>query len=71
VHYLPLAFFALLVGAFLVVVALIQIGILRYAYLRIGVSSRAVMALLLGSLIGKSITPTRAGGLNGNRQRRL
>jgi hypothetical protein len=39
-------------GAFLVVVALIQIGILRYAYLRIGVSSRAAMALLLGSLLG-------------------
>ena len=53
-HYLPLPlpFFALLVGAFLVLVALIQIGILRYAYLRIGVSSRAAMALLLGSLIG-------------------
>jgi uncharacterized membrane protein len=56
-HYLPLPlpFFALLVGAFLVVVALIQIGILRYAYLRIGVSSRAAMALLLGSLIGSYI----------------
>jgi hypothetical protein len=42
VHYLPLPlpFFALLVGAFLVLVALIQIGILRYAYLRVGVSSR-------------------------------
>ena len=39
-HYLPLPlpFFALLVGAFLVVLALIQIGILRYAYLRLGVS---------------------------------
>jgi uncharacterized membrane protein len=57
VHYLPLPlpFFALLVGAFLVVVALIQIGILRYAYLRIGISSRAAMALLLGSLIGSYI----------------
>ena len=44
-HYLPLPlpFFALLVGAFLVLVALIQIGILRYAYLRIGVSSRAAI----------------------------
>jgi hypothetical protein len=31
VHYLPLPLLALLVGAFLVVVALIQIGILRYA----------------------------------------
>jgi uncharacterized membrane protein len=57
VHYLPLPlpFFALLVGAFLVVVALIQIGILRYAYLRMGVGSRAAMALLLGSLIGSYI----------------
>jgi hypothetical protein len=47
VHYLPLPvpLFALLVGAFLVVFALIQIGILRYAYLRIGVSPRAAMAL--------------------------
>ena len=56
-HYLPLLvpLFALLVGAFLVVVVLIQIGILRYAYLRIGVSSRAAMALLLGSLIGSYI----------------
>ena len=40
-HYLPLPvpLFALLVGAFLVVVVLIQIGILRYAYLRIGVGA--------------------------------
>ena len=56
-HYLPLPvpLFALLVGAFLILVALIQIGILRYAYLAIGVSSRAAMALLLGSLIGSYI----------------
>jgi uncharacterized membrane protein len=56
-HYLPLSlpFFALLVGAFLIVLALIQIGILRYAYLRIGVSSRAAMFLLLGSLIGSYV----------------
>jgi uncharacterized membrane protein len=56
-HYFPLSapFFALLVGAFLVVVALIQIGILRYAYLRIGVSSRTAMFLLLGSLVGSYI----------------
>ena len=56
-HYLPLSapFFALLVGAFLVVLALIQIGILRYAYLRIGISSRAAMFLLFGSLIGSYI----------------
>src|ERR1700687_319508 len=56
-HYLPLPlpFFALLVGAFLVVLALIQIGILRYVYLRLGVSPGAAMALLLGSLIGSYI----------------
>ena len=54
-HLSVLPFFALLVGAFLVVAALIQIGILRYAYLRIGISSRAAMALLLGSLIGSYI----------------
>jgi uncharacterized membrane protein len=57
VHYLPIPvpLFALLVGAFIVVVALIQIGILRYAYMAIGVSSRAAVALLLGSLIGSYI----------------
>jgi len=56
-HYLPLPlpFFALLVAAFLVVLALIQIGILRYAYRRLGLSPGAAMALLLGSLIGSYI----------------
>jgi uncharacterized membrane protein len=52
---LPLPFFALLVGAFLVVLVLIQIGILHYAYLRIGISSRVAMFLLLVSLIGSYI----------------
>jgi uncharacterized membrane protein len=53
-HYLPLAlpFFAILVAAFLVLVALLQIGVLRYAYLRLGISPGAAMLLLLGSLIG-------------------
>jgi uncharacterized membrane protein len=57
VHYLPLPlpFFALLVGVFLIVLALIQIGILRYAFIRIGISSRAAIFLLLGSLIGSYI----------------
>src|SRR5215475_8389658 len=56
-HYLPLspAFFAILVGAFVVLVTLIQIGILRYVYMRLGVSSRTAMFLLLGSLIGSYI----------------
>ena len=56
-NYLPLAplFFLLLVGAFLALVALIEIGILRYAYLRLGVSPRAATLLLFGSLIGSYI----------------
>ena len=56
-HYLPLSppFFALLVAAFLVVLALVQIGILRYAYLRLGVSPGTAMFLLLASLIGSYI----------------
>jgi uncharacterized membrane protein len=53
-HYLPLSplFFGLLVGAFVVILALIQLGILRYAYMRLGVSSRTAFVLLAGSLIG-------------------
>jgi uncharacterized membrane protein len=53
-HYLPLpvAFFSILVGIFLVIVALLEIGALRYAYIRLGVSPRAAMLLLLASLIG-------------------
>lgn len=53
-HYLPLAlpFFAILAGALLVLVVLIQLGALRYAYMRLGVSARTALLLLLGSLIG-------------------
>jgi uncharacterized membrane protein len=56
-NYFPLAlpFFAILIGIFLVVLILIQIGILRYVYLRLGVSSGAAMLLLLGSLIGSYV----------------
>jgi uncharacterized membrane protein len=56
-HYLPLspAFFAILVGLFLLLVALIQVGILRYAYMRLGVSSGAALSLLLASLIGSYV----------------
>jgi uncharacterized membrane protein len=56
-HYLPLPlpFFFILVGLFLLVVALIEIGVLRFAYMRIGLSSRAAMLLLLGTLIGSYI----------------
>jgi uncharacterized membrane protein len=56
-QYLPLAgpFFAILVGVFLVVVILIQINVLRYAYARLGVSSGTALLLLLASLIGSYI----------------
>jgi len=53
-HYLPLTpgFFAILVGIFVVVIVLIQVGALRYAYMSLGLSSHAAMLLLFGSLIG-------------------
>jgi uncharacterized membrane protein len=53
-HYLPLtpAFFSILVGIFLVVLALIELGALRYAYMRLGVSSSVALLLLFGSLLG-------------------
>jgi uncharacterized membrane protein len=53
-HYLPLSlpFFSILAGIYLVVAAAIQFGILRYAYMRIGVGSGAVLLLLLASLAG-------------------
>jgi uncharacterized membrane protein len=33
-------------------VVLLQVGILRYAYMRIGISSRSALLILLGSLVG-------------------
>ncbi len=53
-HYLPLTpgFFSLLVAAFIILVVLIQLRLLRHAYLSLGVSPGAAMLLLLGSLIG-------------------
>ncbi|WP_020175310.1 DUF1614 domain-containing protein [Methyloferula stellata] len=53
-NYAPIAlpFLSVLVFAFLVLVVLIQIGALRYAYRRIGLSAPAASLLLLGSLFG-------------------
>jgi uncharacterized membrane protein len=53
-HYLPLSlpFFSILVGMFVVVVVLLQIHALRYAYARLGLRSGAALLLLLASLIG-------------------
>ncbi len=56
-QYLPLTlpFFTALVFIFLVLVALIEVGILRYAFMRIGIGPRAAMLLLLACLIGSYI----------------
>lgn len=53
-HYLPLTpgFFSILVVIFVAVLLLVQLGVLRYAYLRLGVTPGAALALLAGSLIG-------------------
>lgn len=53
-HYLPLSapFFSILVLLFLMLVALIHFGALQYAYTRLGISARAALLLLLGSLLG-------------------
>jgi uncharacterized membrane protein len=53
-HYLPLppAFFSILVGLFVILLVLIQLGALRYAYMRLGVSSGTALLLLCGSLFG-------------------
>jgi uncharacterized membrane protein len=53
-QYLPLAlpFFLFLVGLFLVIVVLIQIHVLQYAYTKLGLSSGIALLLLLASLIG-------------------
>src|SRR5260370_7963675 len=53
-HSLPLAppFFFILVGLFVALLVLIQLGVLRYAYMRLGISSGAALLLLLASLIG-------------------
>lgn len=53
-NYLPLTpgFFSILVVIFLILLVLLQLGALRYAYMRLGISSGAALALLLASLIG-------------------
>jgi uncharacterized membrane protein len=54
VHYLPLTpgLFSILVVLVVGLIILIQLRILRYAYMRLGVGPAAAMLLLLGSLIG-------------------
>jgi len=54
VQYLPLSppFFFILVGLFVILLVLIQLGVLRYAYMRLGISPGAALLLLFASLIG-------------------
>src|ERR1700755_2934100 len=53
-HYLPLTpiLFSILVFLVVGLIILIQLRILRYAYMRLGVSPGAALLLLFGSLIG-------------------
>ncbi len=53
-HYLPLTpgFFSILVGILVVVFILLQLGLLRYAYLSLGLGPGTAMLLLVGSLLG-------------------
>jgi uncharacterized membrane protein len=54
IHYLPLTpgLFAILVFLFGVLIILIQLRILRYAYMRLGIGPGAALLLLFGSLVG-------------------
>ena len=54
IHYLPITpgLFSILVLLFVGLIILIQLRILRYAYMRLGLGSGAALLLLFGSLIG-------------------
>jgi uncharacterized membrane protein len=54
IHYLPLTpgLFSILVVLLAALIILIQLGVLRYAYMRLGVGPGAALLLLFGSLIG-------------------
>jgi uncharacterized membrane protein len=54
IHYLPLTPgpFSVLVLLFAVLIVLIQLRILRYAYMKLGVGPGAALLLLFGSLVG-------------------
>jgi uncharacterized membrane protein len=56
-HYfpLPLIFYAIFAVVLLALFVLLQLGLLRYAYIRIGLDSRVAMLVLLGSLLGSYI----------------
>jgi uncharacterized membrane protein len=53
-HYLPLTpgFFSILVGLLALLIIVVQLRLLRFAYMRLGMSSGAALLLLIGSLVG-------------------
>jgi len=57
VQYLPIAppLFALLAGALVLLLILVQIRVLRYAYMQLGVSSGTAFFLLFASLLGSYV----------------
>ena len=57
VHYLPLTpgFFSILLVLLAGLIILIQLRILRYAYMKLGVGPGAAMFLLFGTLIGADL----------------
>jgi uncharacterized membrane protein len=56
-HYMPLAlpFFLMLFFLFVLLIIFIEIGILQYAYEKIGIDRRHIFALLLLSLLGSYV----------------
>ena len=56
-HYFPITgpFLLILFVVFVVVLVLVQLGILEYAYAKIGIQPRYVFLLLLLSLIGSYV----------------
>jgi len=50
---LPLIFYAIFAGVLLALFILLQLKLLSYAYMRIGLDSRVAMLVLLGSLLGQ------------------
>ena len=57
IHYFPLPFFfyAIFIGLLFALFILIQLNILRYAYMRIGLDSRVALLVFLASLLGSYI----------------
>ena len=62
-HYLPLTpgFFSILIGILGIVFLLLQLGVLRYAYLSLGVSSGTALLLLVGSASPAYMAAYRTG----------